>query len=180
MKKDLNENWIGEMYIRLLFVFGLICFFVFPPTVFASWVQTGDTFTQDKYSGGIEFLCWTGGSFSNTFDCANYVDSVGTNCQVIISGSYGIPGASMVDNLQNWDTMNFVVGDQYLDFACTGTNLTQFDVYDPPTPSWLTTGSSTPTGTSSAIHAPYIPFLGAIIFFFAFWSTLFLVLWKRN
>jgi len=43
----------------------------------------------------------------------------------------------------------------------------------PPTP------TSTPA-TSTPISAPYVPFLGAMLFFFAFWTTLFLMLWKRN
>jgi len=44
----------------------------------------------------------------------------------------------------------------------------------PPTP----TPTSTPTST--APMAPYIPFLGGILFFFSFWTMLGLMLWTRK
>lgn len=42
-----------------------------------------------------------------------------------------------------------------------------------------TTPTSTPTSTDQ-ISAPYIPSLTALLFFCSFWTTLFIMLWKRN
>jgi len=147
----------------------------------ASWTQTGDTFTEDKYIGvtSVTEMECNSGTYSLPFDCASNPDVSNTRCSILgYMNASGLGPAFQNNPPVNIDTVLFLWGDQYLDFACTGTTLTQFDVYDPATPPWGTGSSS--TGTTSPIQAPYLPVLSAFLFFCAFWTTIFLMLWKRN
>jgi len=157
-----------------------LAFLFFTERADASWEQTGDTFTETTYEGlgSNEFEC-NSGSYSMPFDCASNPDTTGVACSVFKSTNNSGFGPYIANVPANLDSQMFISGATYLDYACTGTTLTQFDVYDPPTPSWIQSGSST-SGTSSTPVAPYIPFLGGILFFFAFWSMIGIMLWTRK
>lgn len=148
--KDEEKKIHAVNYLVWGIILALIFILITAEPADASWTQTGDTFTDPTYEGigSSEFEC-NGGSYSMPFDCASHPDIVETVCSVARSTNNMGIGAYVSGVSSNIDTQMFFYNMQYLDFACTGTTLTQFDVYDPVTPSWYSSGGTSTNATSS-------------------------------